>query len=89
MKIEIPVAVDWWNSRMEEPLGVHVFPNRLSARIRADPNLIHYEGHAPIYGDRMLKGEAPVPDFQGNRPADFFRNQVTRLMSLCHVPDQI
>ena len=61
--------------RMEEPLGIHVFPNRLSEVIRRDANLIHYEGHAPIFGDRIAKGELPVPDFQGNRPADFFRNR--------------
>ncbi len=56
-------------------VGIRVFPNKSSQSILADRSLIHYQGFAPIYGDRLKAGELPVPDFQGNRPADFFAKQ--------------
>lgn len=67
-----------------DTVGIRVFPSKNSKSILVDRSLIHYQGFAPIYGDRLKAGELPVPDFQGNRPADFFSKQSAQNESEIH-----
>lgn len=49
---------------MSLSIGYKIFPTAESAKIRQNPNLIHYEGRLPTFGDRFK--DTPAPPKSGN-----------------------